>query len=89
MIFLQSDPAVIIAACEALAALDLRPSLADVRIPVLAIVGEQDEATPPPMSQEVVAGLPNATLTILPGLAHVPQLQAPERFLAAINAFLT
>ena len=89
VIFLQSDPAVIIAACEALAALDLRPSLADVRIPVLAIVGEQDEATPPPMSREVVGGLPNATLTILPGLAHVPQLQAPERFLAAINAFLT
>ncbi|HBK08440.1 MAG TPA: hydrolase [Acetobacteraceae bacterium] len=88
-IFLQSDPAVIIAACEALAALDLRPALAEVRIPVLAVVGEQDEATPLPMSREVVAGLPDARLTILEGLAHVPQLQAPERFLAAVLPFLS
>jgi len=88
-IFLESDTAVIIAACEALAALDLRPALAEVRIPVLAVVGEQDEATPLAMSREVVAGLPNATLTILEGLAHVPQLQAPDRFLDAVLPFLS
>lgn len=88
-IFLRSDPSVIIAACEALAALDLRHGLPDVRIPVLAVVGEQDEATPLPMSRELVAGLPNARLTILDGLAHVPQLQAPDRFLAAILPFLS
>lgn len=88
-IFLASDPAVIIAACKALAALDLRSELAKVRIPVLAVVGEQDEATPVPMSREVVAGLPNATLTILDGLAHMPRLQAPERFLGAVVPFLS
>jgi 3-oxoadipate enol-lactonase len=87
--FLRSDPAVIIAACGALAGLDLRPALSGVTIPVLAVVGEQDEATPLPMSREVVAGLPDARLTILPGLAHVPQLQAPERFLDAVLPFLT
>jgi 3-oxoadipate enol-lactonase len=88
-IFLQSDPAVVTAACEALAALDLRAELAGVRIPVLAVVGEQDEATPPAMSREVVAMLPNAKLTILAGLAHVPQLQAPERFLDAVLPFIS
>jgi 3-oxoadipate enol-lactonase len=88
-IFLESEPAVIIAACESLATLDLRPALAEVRIPVLAVVGGLDEATPPAMSREVVAGLPNATLTILDGLAHVPQLQAPERFLDAVVPFLS
>lgn len=88
-IFLASDPSVVIAACEALAALDLRPALADVRIPVLAIVGAQDEATPVSMSREVVAGLPDASLTILDNLAHVPQLQAPERFLEAVLPFLS
>ncbi len=87
--FLRSDPAVIIAACEALAALDLRPALAGVRLPVLAVVGSRDEATPPAMSREAVAGLPNATLAVLDGLAHVPQLQAPDRFLQAVMPFLT
>jgi 3-oxoadipate enol-lactonase len=88
-IFLESDPAVIIAACEALAALDLRPALADVRIPVLAVVGALDEATPPALSHEVVAGLPNARLVILDGLAHVPQLQAPQQFLDVVVPFLS
>ena len=88
-IFLESDPAVIIAACEALATLDLRPALADVRMPVLAVVGALDEATPPAMSRELAAGLPNATLAILDGLAHVPQLQAPGPFLDAVGPFLS
>ena len=56
---------------------------------MLAVVGELDEATPPAMAHEVVAGLPNAKLVILDGLAHVPQLQAPRRFLDAVVPFLS
>jgi 3-oxoadipate enol-lactonase len=52
-IFLESDPAGIIAACESLATLGLRPALAAVRIPVLTLVGALDEATPPVMLPEV------------------------------------
>ena len=40
------------------------------------------------MSTELAAGLPNARLVVLPGCAHVPQLQAPELFVSAIGAFL-
>ena len=40
------------------------------------------------MSRELAAGLPQARLTVIPGCAHVPQLQAPEIFLAAIGRFL-
>jgi 3-oxoadipate enol-lactonase len=56
---------------------------------VLVLVGEHDEATPPPMSRELAAGLPNARLKVLPGCAHVPQLQAPQLFLDAIGDFMT
>jgi 3-oxoadipate enol-lactonase len=86
--FLKTDPQVFQAACRALAELDLRPELAKVRTPALVLVGEHDEATPPPMSRELAAGLPQARLTVIPGCAHVPQLQAPEIFLAAIGRFL-
>jgi 3-oxoadipate enol-lactonase len=86
--FLRTDPEVFRAACDALAVLDLRPQLGEVRVPVLVLVGEHDEATPPPMSHELAAGLPNARLEIIPGCAHVPQLQSPELFLAAIGDFL-
>jgi 3-oxoadipate enol-lactonase len=86
--FLSTDPEVIQSACLELAELDLRPQLDRVKIPVLVLVGEHDEATPPPMSRELAAGLPNARLKIIPGCAHVPQLQAPQVFLQAIGDFM-
>jgi 3-oxoadipate enol-lactonase len=87
--FLRTDPEVFRAACVALADLDLRPELGKVSAPVLVLVGEHDEATPPPMSRELAAGLPNARLKVIPGCAHVPQLQSPEIFLEAIGDFLS
>jgi 3-oxoadipate enol-lactonase len=86
--FLKTDPAVLQAACAQLAELDLRPELPKVKMPVLVLVGEHDEATPPPMSHELATLLPNARLKVLAGCAHVPQLQAPAAFLEAIADFL-
>jgi 3-oxoadipate enol-lactonase len=86
--FLAVDPATFHGACDALATLDMRDQLKSVTVPVLVLVGEQDEATPPPMSRELAASLPDAKLVELPGLAHVPQLQAPEVFMAAIRPFI-
>ena len=76
------------AACAQLAGLDLRGELHNVRVPALVLVGEQDEATPPPMSHELAKGLPDARLKIIAGCAHVPQLQSPRVFLDAIADFL-
>src|ERR1700743_1493075 len=86
--FLKTDPEVFQAACAALAALDLRPELAKVKVPVLVLVGVHDEATPPPMSHELAALLPDARLKVIEGCPHVPQLQAPQAFLDAIADFI-
>lgn len=86
--FLGVDIGTFHAACAALAALDLRPQLASMTLPALVLVGEHDEATPPRMSEELAAGLPNARFHLLKGCAHVPQLQDPEQFLAAIKTFI-
>jgi 3-oxoadipate enol-lactonase len=59
-----------------------------VTVPALVLVGEHDEATPPAMSTELAAGLADAQLVVLPGCAHVPQLQEPELFLDAIRKFV-
>lgn len=87
--FLRTDEDVFRAACAQLAGLDLRGELHKMKVPALVIVGEHDEATPPPMSHELAAGLPDARLKIIPGCAHVPQLQAPKVFLDAIADFLS
>jgi 3-oxoadipate enol-lactonase len=86
--FIAVDPQTFHNACAALATLDLRPQLALVSVPVLVLVGEHDEATPPPMSHELAAGLPDARLQVLAGCAHVPQMQAPAQFMEAIAAFI-
>jgi 3-oxoadipate enol-lactonase len=86
--FLRTDPKVFRAVCAQLAEIDLRPELSKVRVPVLVMVGEQDEATPPSMSQELAGLLPNARLKIIPGCAHVPQLQSPKIFMEMIADFL-
>ncbi len=86
--FLASTLEVVTAACAALASMDLRPLVPGVKIPVHVVCGAQDEATPQAMSEELASLLPNASLHILDGLAHVPQLQAPSVFLADVLPFL-
>jgi 3-oxoadipate enol-lactonase len=86
--FLSLDTETFHGACAALASLDIRDQLSKVTQPVLVLVGELDEATPSAMSVELHAGLSNAKLNILPGLAHVPQLQAPTVFMNAIRDFI-
>jgi 3-oxoadipate enol-lactonase len=86
--FLRTDEDVFRLACAQLAELDLRGELHKVKVPALVVVGEHDEATPPPMSHELAALLPDARLKIIPGCAHVPQLQAPRVFLDTIADFL-
>lgn len=86
--FLAVDSKTFHGACDALASLDLRDDLQRVTCPVLVVVGEMDEATPPPMSHELNAGLPHSELVVLQGCAHVPQLQAPTQFMAAIQTFI-
>lgn len=86
--FLATDPAMFIAACNALAALDLGGAVRELRIPVLVLVGELDEATPPAMARQLAELLPDAAYAELPGLAHVPQLQDTAAFVAAAGRFL-
>ena len=77
-----------IAACTALASLDLRDAVRGLHIPVLVLVGELDEATPPAMARELAELLPEASFAELPGLAHVPQLQDTAAFMAAARGAL-
>ena len=86
--FLRTDEDVFRSACAQLAELDLRNEVCKVTVPSLVVVGEHDEATPPPMSHELAGLLPDARLKVIPGCAHVPQLQAPRVFLDTIADFL-
>jgi pimeloyl-ACP methyl ester carboxylesterase len=68
---------------------DSTPTLKEIACPALVIVGDQDEVTPIPLSEVMAREIPQATLTVIPGAAHLANLQQPEAFNRALWAFLT
>ena len=86
--FLATDPAVFTGACNELAALDLTGDVVRLDAPLLALAGDEDEATPAAMAIALAGLVKGARFAGLPGLAHVPQLQDTARFVAAVLPFL-
>ena len=62
--------------------------LAEVTLPVLLLVGSHDQPDMVMIARHLAVSLPNARLEILPGVAHLPPMEAPAAFLAAVLPFL-
>ena len=88
MIIEQPVPT-IVAALEALAARpDMTERMREVCVPTLLVVGEQDEITPPACLMRAEAIIPEARLLIVPDAGHMPPLETPAVFNAAVLEFL-
>ena len=87
---LATSPQAIAAALHGLAARpDSRPTLAEVRVPTLVLVGAEDVLTPPAESEAMVAAIPGARLEVVPRAGHLANLERPDAVNAALSAFLT
>lgn len=67
------------AVCEALGSFDVRARLGEVRAPVLAVAGQHDAPTPPASLAEIAEGVPHGRLVVLPDVAHLAPVEAPQR----------
>ena len=67
---------------------DARGLLPTIRCPVLVVVGELDQLSPPSLAQEYAARIPQAQLQVIPRAAHLSNLEQPQAFIDAIGAFL-
>ncbi len=68
---------------------DVSADLARIDVPVLVIGGEKDKVDDVEMLRGLVLpSLPNATLTVIPGVGHLIPLEAPEELAARIGGFL-
>ena len=65
-------------ACEALADFDVRPRLAEIAVPVLAVAGAEDVATQADLLREIADGVQRGALQILDGVAHLAPAEAPQ-----------
>jgi len=92
----QRDPdagAAFLEAARSLMALGRRPSTArwildEIKAPVLAIHGERDRLVPVGYARAAAAAHPEWELRLLPGVGHIPQMEAPERWLGAVRDWL-
>lgn len=84
----KADSACFSRACLALSRVDLTPLLAGIRNPAFVMVGALDGATPAPLARELAKGISGAGFMEIPECGHCPQLEKPEVFVQAVEAFL-
>jgi len=63
-------------------------SLSKFDVPTLVLVGELDKLTPPSLSAKMRDNLRNAEFHIIPGAAHLSNLENPEEFNNHLLSFL-
>ena len=66
---------------------DSIPFLSQITCPTQIIVGELDQVTPPSDAKIMADQIPNAKLAIIPGAAHLANLEQPEAFSHIVAAF--
>ena len=71
-----------------LEAFDERANLGSIRIPTLCLAGAHDRNAPASMMERMTAKIPGAAYHCIEGVGHLANLEAPDRFNAAVLAFL-
>jgi 3-oxoadipate enol-lactonase len=76
-------------AIQSLSNADTRNSLAQIKVPTLVIVGEEDRVTPPRESKLLAEGINNSTLSVIPKAGHFSMLEQPAAFNRILRSFIT
>lgn len=63
-------------------------SYRSLKIPALVVWGDRDTITPLAQGRHLASLIPGATLAVLEGAGHIPQIENPRRFNELLVAFL-
>lgn len=83
-ILAHADPVGYAASCRAIAGADLTERLVGLSIPTLVLVGSEDQSTTPEMAMEIHEHIPGSRYQVIPGVAHLTNVAAPDVFDQAI-----
>ena len=75
-------------ALRAMQVFDRRAALAGLHVPTLLVAGEQDRVTPPEAMRAMAGAIGGSGLFTLPGIGHLPHLEAPDEFGDLLVEFL-
>jgi 3-oxoadipate enol-lactonase len=67
---------------------DVTSELPGMSLPALVIVGEQDAISPPDEMRAMAAAIPKADFVLIPDTGHLPPMENPLAFNAAVERFL-
>jgi 3-oxoadipate enol-lactonase len=81
------DPQGWIGCAAAIAGADFRETSATLRLPALAIGGDRDGSTPPDLVRDT-ADLLDARFHLIRGAGHLPFVEQPAAYAAAVTGFL-
>jgi 3-oxoadipate enol-lactonase len=85
----QGTPAGVAAAQRGMARRpDSTSTLAAIACPTLVVVGAEDTLTPPVEAEKMVAGIKGARLARIAGAGHLPNVESPADFYAALLDFV-
>jgi 3-oxoadipate enol-lactonase len=76
------------AAVRCLVGFDERANLSQIAVPVLCVAGEKDPNAPPAVVERMATKIPGSCYFCLPGVGHLPNLEAKVAFDTAILRFL-
>ncbi|MCC6425891.1 MAG: alpha/beta fold hydrolase [Phycisphaerales bacterium] len=68
---------------------DSFPTVPTITCPTLVIAGDQDAITSPDSLHDIHQRIPGSRFTVIPDAGHVPPVEQPVAFSAALNEFLT
>ena len=74
--------------CAAIGVIDNHEGLKQLQSPALIIVGDQDQATPPAMSELIHQHWPQSKYAVLKDAAHLSSVEQAEAFNQAVMQFL-
>lgn len=73
---------------RAWAPLDLRDVLPTIDIPTLLLYGDADKRSPLLVAEALHAQIPGSLLVVMPGVGHLGNIEAADRFNAEVRTFL-
>lgn len=84
----RTTPEGYLGSCAALRDCDLRDSTARLRLPALAVCGDEDGSTPPDLVRETAAMIPGARFELIRGAGHIPCVEQPEMLAGHLATFM-
>ena len=86
--FAAMDSSSYLAAVKACFGAQIEDRLTDVISPTLVLWGDRDSKTPRTLSEQIVAGVKDARLAVVPDAGHLSNVDNPEGFVDELTAFI-